>query len=124
HGRGGGAGALDAQARAGRLHLDLRQAELGGHGGQAPRQLDEPIVAAAGGRSGRGAAPGHQPATATRPRYSPVRVSTFTTSPSLRKSGTSTVVGTPSMYRTSTSVFSLRYARASPTSSADSETCS
>src|SRR5213078_4443000 len=34
---------------------------------------------------------GHQaPAAATRPRYSPVRVSTLTMSPSLRNSGTST----------------------------------
>src|SRR5437660_330940 len=55
---------------------------------------------------------------------SPRRPGSVLAMASSTKFGTSTVVGTPSMYRTSTSVFSFRYSRASPTSSADSETCS
>src|SRR5690242_870964 len=84
--RGRWARALHTQARARRLDLDLREPKLRRDGGETSRELDEPVVTAGRGR-GR---PGHQPAAATRPRYSPVRVSTFTTSPSFRKSGTCT----------------------------------
>src|SRR5207245_6086799 len=80
------AASLQAHARLARADLDLRQVQLHQEGAEAPRQL--------GGILRAGAAPrmtsrGH-PAVATRPRYSPVRVSTFTTSPSLRNSGTCT----------------------------------
>src|SRR5215470_2080463 len=144
-------------------HFQLGQAELRQQGSKASHEVDGRVVAAGRlARAGLSTSPGHQaPATATRPRYSPVRVSTLTTSPSLRNSGTwttapvssvaglvppwavsprtpgsvraiasstkfgsSTAAGEPVMYRTSTSVFSFRYSRASPTSSADSETCS
>src|SRR2546425_9549679 len=68
-------------------HVDLGEPELGQQGAEAPRELDGRALA----RIGLVAAPRHQePAVATRPRYSPVRVSTLTTSPSLRNNGTLT----------------------------------
>src|SRR4029453_2346518 len=62
------------------LHRELHQLVHGG-ARRAPRRR----LALALGARHRG-----YPAAATRPRYSPLRVSTFTTSPSLRKSGTCT----------------------------------
>src|SRR5262249_13068269 len=166
HGRGDGsrsrrdAAALQAHADVAGGHLELRQAQLREQGSEPPHELNGRDLS--GRRLARPTSPRHQaPAAATRPRYSPVRVSTLTTSPSLRNNGTwttapvssvaglvppwavsprtpgsvraiasstkfgsSTAAGEPAMYRTSTSEFSLRYSRASPTSSADSETCS
>src|SRR5437867_3367112 len=91
-GRRRGRAALDACAYAARLNLDLRESQLDGHGREPARELDDTVLDARAGvrRAGGRGTLGHQPAAATRPRYSPVRVSTFTTSPSLRNSGTCT----------------------------------
>src|SRR5713101_5804804 len=149
--RHGGVLPDDADTEARRLHLDLGEVV-------AHRELDDLVEGDAPGsvRAASRSPSGHQPAVATRPRYSPLRVSTFTTSPGLRNRGTwttapvsrvagfeppeavspripgsvlaicssmklgsSTVTGLSLMKRISTSMFSLRKARASPTSSAD-----
>src|SRR5207253_10397674 len=80
--------------RRGALHADAHVAhgDFGFGEAQLVEQLAEPAHELRGVRGSVARAPAdrHQPATATRPRYSPLRVSTFTTSPSLRKSGTCT----------------------------------
>src|SRR5437762_7779920 len=85
--RGGGRwrrDALDSHAHVAQAYLGLGEAELIEH---LAEPTDE-IRHLGGIVSDPAADRRHQPAVATRPRYSPVRVSTFTTSPSLRKSGT------------------------------------
>src|SRR5262249_40039607 len=65
--------------------LDLGQPELAEEDAEPSREIDDRAVL----RIARSRPFRHQlPAVATRPRYSPVRVSTFTTSPSFRNSGT------------------------------------
>src|SRR5262245_22776122 len=83
--RGWSRGSGGPHARPPQGHLDLGEAELGEQRPELAGQLGHGALV-------RGGCPfaGHQPADATRPRYSPVRVSTFTTSPSLRNSGTCT----------------------------------
>src|SRR5262245_20357947 len=87
-GRGEGArrrrrGAHEPDARLADGDLHLAQTQLGEQTAELPDQLDDRRL----GRRRRRPAPRHR-AVATRPRYSPVRVSTLTTSPSLRKRGT------------------------------------
>src|ERR1700730_117538 len=81
--RRGGVLPDDADAEARRFHLDLGEVV-------AHRELDDLVEGDAPGsvRAASRSPGGHQPAVATRPRYSPLRVSTFTTSPSLRNRGT------------------------------------
>src|SRR5581483_12067200 len=154
--RDAGGHALHAKLQSARLHFDLGEAELVQNRREAACEVHNPFIPSRDRRCTARLA--HQLAAATRPRYSPVRVSTFTTSPSFRKSGTwttapvssvagfvppsavspripgsvlticssmklgsSTETGLSLMNRISTSVFSLRKSRASPTSSAESE---
>src|SRR2546427_134352 len=80
-------GPLNADPDLAPRHLDLGQPELLERRAQLADQGDHGLSA----RVGAVALASHQAlAAATRPRYSPVRVSTFTMSPSLRKSGTKT----------------------------------
>src|SRR2546428_3615639 len=82
-----GRGPLNADPDLAPRHLDLGQPELLERRAQLADQGDHGLSA----RVGAVALASHQAlAAATRPRYSPVRVSTFTMSPSLRKSGTKT----------------------------------
>src|SRR5262245_33627162 len=84
-----GTAALQTHTDLARRHLELGQTELRQQGSEAPHEVDRRVLASGLARAGLSASPRHQaPAVATRPRYSPVRVSTFTTSPSLRNSGT------------------------------------
>src|SRR4030095_1512973 len=79
------AAALKAYADLPHRRLDLRQPELAEQDTEPAREIDDrAVLLTARARSAR-----HQrPAVATRPRYSPVRVSTFTTSPTFRNRGT------------------------------------